>query len=158
MSTPKRLATDIKNLSSCANKADVSGTIGSVKINDNMYGPHYVELIGPKDTPYQDGMFQLSISIPTEYPFKSPYIKFLTPIYHPNIDSTGSICIDILKDQWTPALTLEKVILCISVLLNTPNPDDPLMPEIANQYKKNREQYNKIASEYVKKYALKTTQ
>ncbi|OAP17051.1 hypothetical protein AXX17_AT1G37060 [Arabidopsis thaliana] len=81
---------------------------------------------GPDGTPYEGGMFNLSIKFPTDYPFKPPKFTFKTPIYHPNINDEGSICMNILKDKWTPALMVEKVLLSILLLLEKPNPDDPL--------------------------------
>ena len=110
-------------------------------------------IIGPTETPYEGGMFNLIILFPTDYPFKPPKISFTTRIYHPNINNTGGICLDILKDQWSPALSITKVLLSICSLLSDPNPDDPLAPEIANIYKTNKEEFNKIAREYTVKYA-----
>ena len=60
------------------------------------------------DSPYQEGVFFLTIHFPTDYPFKSPQVAFTTRIYHPNINSNGSICLDILRSQWSPALTISK--------------------------------------------------
>jgi len=110
-------------------------------------------IIGPTETPYEGGMFNLVILFPTDYPFKPPKISFTTRIYHPNINSTGGICLDILKDQWSPALSITKVLLSICSLLSDTNTDDPLAPEIANIYKTNKEEFNKIAREYTVKYA-----
>ena len=65
-------------------------------------------IMGPPDSPYQGGVFFLTIHFPTDYPFKPPKVAFSTRIYHPNINSNGSICLDILRSQWSPALTISK--------------------------------------------------
>ena len=83
-------------------------------------------IMGPEDTPYANGVFFLNIEFPKNYPFKPPKCNFETKIYHPNINSAGSICVDILRDNWSPALTISKVLLSICSLLTDPNPDDPL--------------------------------
>lgn len=111
-------------------------------------------IMGPSDSPYQSGVFFLTIHFPTDYPFKPPKVAFTTKIYHPNINSNGSICLDILRSQWSPALTVSKVLLSICSLLCDPNPDDPLVPEIAHTYKADRERYNKSAREWTHKYAM----
>ena len=98
-------------------------------------------LMGPPDSPYEQGVFRLNIHFPTDYPFKPPKVTFTTKIYHPNINSNGVICLDILKNQWSPALTISKVLLSISSLMDDPNPDDPLVPDIAQQYKANKDKY-----------------
>ncbi|KAJ1921678.1 Ubiquitin-conjugating enzyme E2 4 [Mycoemilia scoparia] len=113
-------------------------------------------IMGPSDSPYASGVFFLSIHFPTDYPFKPPKINFTTRIYHPNINHNGSICLDILKDQWSPALTISKVLLSISSMLTDPNPDDPLVPEIAHIYKSDRAKYESTAKEWTRKYASKS--
>ncbi|EME26323.1 hypothetical protein GpartN1_g7370.t1 [Galdieria partita] len=111
-------------------------------------------IMGPPDSPYAGGVFFLNIHFPTDYPFKPPKVQFTTRIYHPNINSNGSICLDILRDQWSPALTISKVLLSICSLLTDPNPDDPLVPEIAQLYKTNRGKYEETAREWTRKYAM----
>ena len=86
-------------------------------VNDSDLFHWQATIMGPSDSPYQGGVFFLNIHFPTDYPFKPPKCTFTTRIYHPNINSNGSICLDILKDQWSPALTISKVLLSISSLL-----------------------------------------
>jgi len=111
-------------------------------------------IMGPPESPYQGGVFFLTIHFPTDYPFKPPKVAFTTRIYHPNINSNGSICLDILRSQWSPALTISKVLLSICSLLCDPNPDDPLVPEIARIFKTDREKYTDLAREWTRKYAM----
>ena len=110
-------------------------------------------IFGPSDSPFKGGVFFIDIRFPNDYPFKPPKLTFKTRIYHPNINSNGSICLDILKDQWSPALTISKVLLSLLSLLTDANPDDPLVPEIAHVYKSDREKYKKTAREWTLKYA-----
>ena len=119
---------------------------------DDLY--HWTATImGPEGSPYYGGVFYLNITFPSNYPFKPPKIAFITKIYHPNINSSGCICLDILKDNWSPALTISKVLLSICSLLTDPNPDDPLVPEIARKFKDNRVQYEITAREWTQCYA-----
>jgi len=110
-------------------------------------------IFGPSETPYQGGVFKLLIHFGADYPFKPPHIQFLTKIYHPNINAAGAICLDILKSQWSPALTISKVLLSISSLLCEANPDDPLVPDIAHQYRTNRSLYDETARHWTATYA-----
>jgi len=109
---------------------------------------------GPADTPYENGVFSLLMIFPTDYPFKPPKVSFVTKIYHPNINSNGGICLDILKDSWSPALTVSKILLSICSLLADPNPNDPLVPEIAKMFHDDRSKYDALAREYTLKYAI----
>ncbi|KAJ6529002.1 ubiquitin-conjugating enzyme E2 [Mycena capillaripes] len=111
-------------------------------------------IMGPDESPYAGGVFFLSITFPIDYPFKAPKVSFTTKIYHPNINADGSICLDILKDQWAPSMTISKVLLSICSMLTEPNPDDPLVPEIAHQYKTDRPSYEANAREWTLKYAM----
>lgn len=111
-------------------------------------------ITGPDGTPYMGGIFRLTIDFPLNYPFKPPKVRFSTKIYHPNINSTGGICLDILKDNWSPALTISKVLLSICSLLDEPNPDDPLVVDIAEKYLKNRPLYDCIARDWTQQFAM----
>jgi len=75
-------------------------------------------ILGPPDSPFEGGVFFLNINFPTDYPFKPPKFTFTTRIYHPNINSNGAICLDILRSQWSPALTVSKVSLLIRKVCN----------------------------------------
>lgn len=111
-------------------------------------------LIGPSETPYAGGIFKLEIRFPNDYPFKAPKVEFKTKVYHPNINQNGGICLDILKDKWSPALTVSKVLLSISSLLADPNPNDPLEHTIAQEYISNRESYETHAKNWTRTYAV----
>jgi len=109
---------------------------------------------GPSDTPYAGGLFTIDIVIPSQYPFAPPKMKFDTKVWHPNISSqTGAICLDILKTEWSPALTIRTALISLQALLSTPEPDDPQDAVVANQYRTNFSQYEQQAEEWTKNYA-----
>ncbi|CAA0810469.1 Probable ubiquitin-conjugating enzyme E2 37 [Striga hermonthica] len=112
---------------------------------------------GPHGTVYTNGVFKIKIQIPERYPFQPPVVTFATPIYHPNIDNGGRICLDILnlppKGTWQPSLNISTVLTSIGFLLSEPNPDDGLMHEASREYKYNREAFNQKARSMTEKYA-----
>ena len=125
-------------------------------INQDMF--HWkATIMGPWDTPYEGGVFFLNIYFPIDYPLKPPKCTFITRIYHPNIDSNGSISLNILQEDWSPNLTIIKILLCISALIADPyldpNPYGPLVPEIDHIYRTNRAQFKATAREWTQKYA-----
>lgn len=99
-----------------------------------------VIITGPASSAYEGGIFKLELFLPEEYPMAPPKVRFLTKIYHPNIDKLGRICLDILKDKWSPALQIRTVLLSIQALLSAPNPDDPLANDVADHWKTNEQE------------------
>ncbi|KAA0720815.1 Ubiquitin-conjugating enzyme E2 N [Triplophysa tibetana] len=113
----------------------------------------HVVIAGPQDSPFEGGTFKLELFLPEEYPMAAPKVRFMTKIYHPNVDKLGRICLDILKDKWSPALQIRTVLLSIQALLSAPNPDDPLANDVAEQWKSNEAQAIETARTWTRLYA-----
>ncbi|XP_004287410.1 PREDICTED: uncharacterized protein LOC101299224 [Fragaria vesca subsp. vesca] len=115
------------------------------------------QIQGPEGTVYAGGLFNIKIEIPDRYPFQPPSVTFATPIYHPNIDTGGRICLDILnlppKGAWQPSLNISTVLTSIGLLLSEPNPDDGLMCEASREFKYNRQAFDQKARSMTEKYA-----
>lgn len=148
-SSINRLLRDVKNI--IQNPLTENGIYYIHDDSDLLKG--YALIIGPEDTPYFGGIFELDVKFTDEYPFKPPKVYFKTPIYHCNINRQGGICLDILKNNWSPALNISKLLLSICSLLAEPNPNDPLVPEIADLLKKNKDVHDANAREHTLKYA-----
>ncbi|XP_060080861.1 ubiquitin-conjugating enzyme E2 T-like [Ylistrum balloti] len=116
------------------------------------------QILGGEGTPYENGIFKIEIQIPERYPFEPPKVRFITPIYHPNIDNGGRICLDTLKmppkGAWKPCLNVSTVLTTIQLLMAEPNPEDPLMTEISNEYKYNKVLYLQHAKDWTKQHAM----
>ncbi|KNC84108.1 hypothetical protein SARC_03673 [Sphaeroforma arctica JP610] len=121
-------------------------------INDNLM-EWRATIVGPDGTPYEGGVFILKLSFSDRHPFVPPKVTFMTRIFHCNISAKGEICLDILKDKWNPFLTVSKILLSIGVLLECPNPDDPLEPEIAHLWRTNRELHDAQAVAWTEQHA-----
>jgi ubiquitin-conjugating enzyme (huntingtin interacting protein 2) len=113
---------------------------------------------GPEGSVYDGGVFEVDIVVPASYPFQPPVMKFLTKIWHPNISSqTGAICLDILKDQWSPALTIKTALLSLQALLCSPEPGDPQDAQVAKMYKTARAEFDRTARFWTESYAKPTS-
>jgi len=95
-----------------------------------------VEIAGPASSPYEGGRYFLELFLPPSYPMVPPKVRFLTRIYHPNVDKLGRICLDVLKEKWSPALQIRTILLSIQALMSAPNPDDPLDNGVAEHWKR----------------------
>ncbi|POW02520.1 hypothetical protein PSTT_11726 [Puccinia striiformis] len=152
---PKRIIKETERLVS-----DAPPGISAVPHDDNL---RYfdVGLQGPEGSAFQGGLFKLELFLPEDYPMSPPKVRFLTKIYHPNIDKLGRICLDILKgwshrytlDRWSPALQIRTVLLSIQALLSSPNPDDPLANDVAQHYKSDEAGAIELSREWTTKYA-----
>ena len=148
-----------------------------------------VKIHGPSQSPYEGqsehtsgpriqgsgllfaaGIFKLELFLPDDYPMTPPKIRFLTKIYHPNIDKLGRICLDVLKStlrccssghrprlirtgNWSPALQIRTILLSIQALLGAPNPDDPLANDVAQRWKEDEPAAIQTAREWTRQYA-----
>ncbi|GBB85271.1 hypothetical protein RclHR1_11830002 [Rhizophagus clarus] len=113
-------------------------------------------IMGPSDSSYSGGVFFLDIRFPNDYPFKPPRIGFTTKIYHPNINDNGNICnccMNILKEQWSPAFTISKVLVLICKLLTDPIEGCQLAPQPSYLYHNDRNLYETNVREWTRKYA-----
>jgi ubiquitin-conjugating enzyme E2 D/E len=127
-----------------------------INLNKNDNSVFLVVINGAEDTLYSNAKIIFKFVIDQakrNYPFTAPTVTCVTPVYHPNINKQGHICLDILGNNWVAAQTFVSVVTSISSFLDSPNPDDPLFPEAANLYKKNRKDYNAKVKEFVDKYA-----
>jgi len=147
MALPKRIIKETERLV----KEPVQG-ISATPHEDNL---RYfdVTIDGPSQSPYEGGCFKLELFLPDDYPMTPPKVRFLTKIYHPNIDRLGRICLDVLKSNWSPALQIRTILLSIQALLGAPNPDDPLANDVAQAWKEDQAQAIKTAQEWTQEYA-----
>ncbi|KAG0054629.1 Ubiquitin-conjugating enzyme 13 [Gryganskiella cystojenkinii] len=147
MALPKRIIKETERL-----MADPAPGISATAHEDNL---RYFDVIiaGPNQSPFEGGIFKLELFLPEDYPMAPPKVRFMTKIYHPNIDKLGRICLDILKDKWSPALQIRTVLLSVQALLSSPNPDDPLANDVAQHWKENENAAIQTAQDWTRKYA-----
>lgn len=106
-------------------------------------------IIGPSDTPFEDGTFKLRMTFDEQYPNKPPTVKFLSKMFHPNVYASGDLCLDILQNRWSPTYDVASILTSVQSLLNDPNISSPANVEAANLYKDHRSQYIQRVKETV---------
>eukprot|EP00767_Chilomastix_cuspidata_P006229 gnl/Chilomastix_cuspidata/6559.p2 GENE.gnl/Chilomastix_cuspidata/6559~~gnl/Chilomastix_cuspidata/6559.p2 ORF type:complete len:190 (+),score=87.14 gnl/Chilomastix_cuspidata/6559:327-896(+) len=128
----------------------------TVEMIDDTMDRFYVFIHGPDGSPYEGGLFKLRVTIPPEYPYKSPSIGFVNKIWHPNVCSgSGTICLDVINQTWTPIFGLVNIFEhFLPQLLLYPNAEDPLNSTAARQFLYNRDEFDKVAREYVRMYCV----
>ena len=145
----KRIKKELEEI----NKAELEEGYSAGPEDDSDMFKWKATIPGPEESPYEGGVFELSVEFPKDFPFKPPKVEFTTKVYHPNVKSTGTICLDILKDAWSPDITISKVLMAINNLLINPNIEHPLEEEIAKQYKEDKAAFDKTAKDWTEKYA-----
>jgi len=148
MSSPKRrIETDVMKML----MSDYEVTL----VNDNMQ-EFYVRFKGPEETPFAGGLWKIHVELPDQYPYKSPSIGFENRIFHPNIDESGSVCLDVINQTWSPMYDMINIFeVFLPQLLRYPNPTDPLNGEAAALLMREPKSYDAKVKEYVAKYASK---
>ena len=142
----KRLNNELKALQTTS----VCGATVQVPDPSNIY-KWKIQLPGPKGSAYEDGLFNLSVEFPDNYPFKHPEVKFITPMYHPNIKKeTGEICMDVFANNWSPTQKVSDIIEKIASLLVSPSTDSPLESEINQEYVSDQKKWAKKVKDFVK--------
>lgn len=142
----RRIETDVMKLLMSDHEVEL--------VNDNMQ-EFYIKFYGPKDTPYENGVWRLHVELPDNYPYKSPSIGFVNKIFHPNIDiASGSICLDVINSTWSPLYDLINIVeWMIPGLLKEPNGSDPLNNEAATLQLRDKKLYEEKIKEYISRYA-----
>ncbi|KAJ5051820.1 uncharacterized protein L3040_001591 [Drepanopeziza brunnea f. sp. 'multigermtubi'] len=148
MSSPRRrIETDVMKML----MSDYEVTL----VNDNSKQEFYVRFKGPKETPFEGGLWKVHVELPDQYPYKSPSIGFVNRIFHPNIDElSGSVCLDVINQTWSPMFDMINIFeVFLPQLLRYPNPTDPLNGEAAALLMREPKSYDAKVKEYVAKYA-----
>jgi len=144
-SARRRLMRDFKRM-----QTDPPAGVSASPISDNVMTWNAV-IIGPADTPFEDGTFRLVMHFEEQYPNKPPGVKFISQMFHPNVYATGELCLDILQNRWSPTYDVAAILTSIQSLLNDPNTSSPANVEASTLYKENKREYVKRVRETVEK-------
>ena len=150
----ERLELEYKYIKKKKSLNKIGGSVGIIMDKKNIRDYYHWKacFIGPKETPYAKGLYFLEFKLHEDYPNKRPLARFKTKVWHPNVDKdTGIICLDYIKDKWTPDNTLRDAILRIFYLLTQPNFSSRLNTDASND-----EEFKKKAEEYRAKYAYQS--
>eukprot|EP00002_Diphylleia_rotans_P025945 TRINITY_DN514_c0_g3_i6.p1 TRINITY_DN514_c0_g3~~TRINITY_DN514_c0_g3_i6.p1 ORF type:complete len:157 (-),score=21.63 TRINITY_DN514_c0_g3_i6:155-625(-) len=146
MSSPKtssaailRLMSDLKQI----RHNPPEGVSASPVSDENMF-VWEATIFGPEETPWEGGIYSLRLSFSEQYPSKPPKVRFISDMYHPNVYADGTLCLDIIQDNWSPIYSVSSILTSIQSLLSDPNPASPANPDAGQCYLNDREKYNKL--------------
>jgi len=147
MSTPckRRLMRDFKRMQN-----DPPAGVSASPVADNVMTWNAV-IIGPGDTPFEDGTFRLLMQFDEQYPNKPPQVKFTSRMFHPNVYASGELCLDILQNRWSPTYDVGAILTSVQSLLNDPNTSSPANVEASNLFKEHKREYHKRVRETVER-------
>ena len=146
----------LKRLNKELSRFQASNDITGITINNpEDIMKWYANIKGPPESPYEEGTFDMLIRFDEDYPVKPPSVKFITPMYHPNVHRDGKICVDILQHEWSPTQNVRTILLSVMSLLTDPNPSSPANREAAELYLKDKKEYETKVRNYVKENAGK---
>ncbi|CAD5220972.1 unnamed protein product [Bursaphelenchus xylophilus] len=144
-------------------RSPVDGFSAGLVDDDNIY-KWEVLIIGPPDTLYEGGFFKAHLEFPKDYPVRPPKMKFISDIFHPNIDSKGGVCISILhepgddhygyekaEERWLPVHTVETILLSVISMLADPNFESPANVDAAKLQRENYPEFKKRVAACVRK-------
>lgn len=147
MSTPskRRLLKDFKNLKDSKNK-----TVFASPLEDDIL-TWCALIVGPKETPFEDATFSMTMTFDESYPSTPPLCKFISKVFHPNIYTNGDLCLDILTNRWSPTYNVLSVLISVQSMLNDPNIQSPANLEAANLYDNDKQLYVRRVRDSVEK-------
>ncbi|KAK9459006.1 ubiquitin-conjugating enzyme/RWD-like protein [Lipomyces oligophaga] len=105
---------------------------------------------GPEGTPYEGLKYKISMVFPSNYPYRAPLIRFVSPMWHPNVDMSGNICLDILKEKWSAVYNVQTILLSLQSLLGEPNNSSPLNAQAADLWDSDQKEYKRLMMQHYK--------
>lgn len=141
----KRLMRDFRRM-----QQDPTGGISAAPLPDDIMRWNAV-IIGPENTPFEDGTFKLIIQFDEQYPTKPPSVRFVSEMFHPNVYNSGELCLDILQNRWSPTFDVSTILKSIQSLLNDPNTASPANAEAASMFKDHKSEYEVRVRQAVEK-------
>jgi ubiquitin-conjugating enzyme E2 M len=129
---------------------DLKDTMCTLIITDKENLREFVLRVQPKDGYFVGGTFDFTVNVPTDYPHQPPKVLCKSRVFHPNIDEQGNVCLNILREDWRPVLTLKAVVYGLQLLFIEPNPDDPLNKDAAKVFREDKQQFQRTVQKYMR--------